>query len=291
MLIIGLNQEDFHTDRWPKVLKIRQKVSAKCGAGWAERRGWAGSCGSQEVWGPTWTRRRGLTLVREGPSCLDCSGGPGGAGSKAGTSGGWVECRSRSPLGARMPPAAGGLHHSEPLPVWGEPPVWPWGWARNPPGSIFLWKPVFPENRGFRGDVEGRRLCKADPSHRPSECSPNLTSVWPLLPEPPTSCPGGPRPFPVRSAGTPSGTVWLHHWAFSSSVSPRRVRRLPPLPAFGDAERVGPGSVLSPWSLPAASPACEAHLLSSLEPPWDVIPSEMCSSHSSALLFSLTLSF
>lgn len=105
--------------------------------------------------------------------------------------------------------------------------------------------------------------------------------------------PGGPQgPSPSTLQGLPHGACGSITGPSSRSVSPRCVRRLPPLPISWRCRvrwpRILALAVVSAGSL---SPVCEARLFSSLEPPRDVIPSERCSSHTSALIFSLTLSF
>lgn len=125
------------------------------------------------------------------------------------------------------------------------------------------------QKTGDSGGMLKTADCRADPSHRPSECSPDLTSVRPLLSEPPPLPPAWMQPWPQAAPG-----AFPRPLCGDSLVD--RATPSPGLPAaasvgsllcpfLGDAEHVGPGSLLSPWPLPAASlpstrPVSSAHL-------------------------------
>lgn len=114
------------------------------------RLGWQGSVGRvlqvPGGVGPKLDSGERLTVGREALLLGLVLGAWGELGTKQELPGGWAECHSRSLLGAGMPPAAGGLHHSEPWPVWGSHQCGPGAGPENPLGSIFFGKPVFPEN-------------------------------------------------------------------------------------------------------------------------------------------------
>ena len=140
-----------------------------------------------------------------------------------------------------MPPAAGGLHHSEPGPVWRETPVWPGAEPETP------WDPFSLGSQSFQQTEDsGGSLKTGDSVERPVTLAFRVFSKSnlhgaPVLRAATAShlgvavAPGGPGgPSPGRSAGTASWTTplttWLHHRAFSSAISRCCVCLLPPLP-------------------------------------------------------------